>query len=54
VTSDRSLVSRKLIFVTSDRTWPPREPESLASAFDLLLSTYLSGHASVINGNALS
>ena len=35
VTSDRSLVSTRSMFVSSDRSWPLCGPESLASAFDL-------------------
>ena len=37
VTSDRSLASTELMLITSHRTWPPRRPESLTSAFDLPL-----------------
>ncbi len=39
VTIGRGLASTKLLFVSSDRAWPPRGPESLASAFDLPLVT---------------
>jgi len=37
VTSDRSPISARLMFVSSDRTWPPGAPEALTSAIDLRL-----------------
>src|SRR5215471_16143763 len=36
-TGDRSLVSARLVFVSSDRSWPQHVPESLTRAIDLPL-----------------
>ena len=37
MTGDRSPISARLMFVSSDRTWPLRERKPLTSAFDHLL-----------------